>query len=662
MNRLRTTPTQKRKHSKVIHNFSSYKLTINQEKALSESLDQHIPSTNDSTQLQAQFETFYCKLTDNLSDISTDNNITLKTKLLDTYVKYNDIQPRYPFKNEMDNLRRNKSLTLIRQDKGRGVVILERNDYNEKCKRLLNTNQFSICTKDPTKTTEGKVQRAVRKIKPALTTKEYQQIYPSGSNPGRMYGTAKIHKMKPNDTIKELTLRPIISNIGTATYQLAKYLAKLLSPLSKSIYTVNSTDDFINLIRNLDIPEDHLMISFDVVSLFSNVPLDYTINSILRRIYDNKEITSTISRPDMKTLLELCTSNVHFTFDNTIYIQTDGVAMGSPLGPVLAGAFMTDLENTLLPTLSPQMRPWHRYVDDTFTTIRKDSITSIITKLNDFHPNIQFTYEIEEEHQLAFLDVKLIRENRNIETTVHRKTTHNEIYMRWDSFTPHAWRVGTLKTLLIRAFKVCSNEEHRNHEIKHIKKIFLQHGYPEPLISKTISDIEDGLLSNNEPQPNTTHIHLNLPYKGKQGEKLIHSLNNTLQPFLKDDTITRYTYNGQRLGSIFSSKDKINREHQHNLIYRLSCPNVGCDSTYIGETARRLSERVKEHSGKGGQTSHMSQHTAKLGHMPISLDDTEILATVKGGTKLRKTIEALIIKQNKPDINKQEASIPITLF
>ena len=103
------------------------------------------------------------------------------------------------------------------------------------------------------------------------------RIYPTGSAPSKFYGTAKKHKIPVNGTINDLLLRPIISNIGTASYQLAKYLAKLLSPLSTSKYTVANNAEFINHVKRMNIPKDHSFISFDVKLLFTYVPLDFTI-------------------------------------------------------------------------------------------------------------------------------------------------------------------------------------------------------------------------------------------------------------------------------------------------------------------------------------------------------------------------------------------------
>ena len=110
------------------------------------------------------------------------------------------------------------------------------------------------------------------------------------------------------------------------------------------------------MINNKTVPSAYKMISVDVSSLFTMVPLDYTIDLTLKRIYGDKEIETEISRNDMKNLLLLCTKNVYFTFENNIYQQNNGVAMGNPLGPMLAGIFMAHLEKTLMPKLEKFMK------------------------------------------------------------------------------------------------------------------------------------------------------------------------------------------------------------------------------------------------------------------------------------------------------------------
>ena len=74
---------------------------------------------------------------------------------------------------------------------------------------------------------------------------EYLHLYPSGSCPGKFYGTANLRKISENNTVDELPIRPIVSNIGTATYNLAKHLAKALSPLSQLKYTIKNTKQLV---------------------------------------------------------------------------------------------------------------------------------------------------------------------------------------------------------------------------------------------------------------------------------------------------------------------------------------------------------------------------------------------------------------------------------
>ena len=107
------------------------------------------------------------------------------------------------------------------------------------------------------------------------------------------------------------------------------------------------------------------MIFFDVKNLFTNMPLHRTIEMIVSKVYQEKKIKTSIPKDILRELLYLCTKEVHFMFNDEIYIQSDGVAMGSPLGPLLANVFMTSLEEEVIPKLTPYLCNWKRYVDDT---------------------------------------------------------------------------------------------------------------------------------------------------------------------------------------------------------------------------------------------------------------------------------------------------------
>ena len=130
-------------------------------------------------------------------------------------------------------------------------------------------------------------------------------------------------------------------------------------------------------------------------------------------------------------MLILCTKNVRFTFKEEVYRQKDGVAMELPLGPVLAEIFMAELENNIVPVLQENLSFWKRY-----EKIKIGTINYITTILNKFDPNITFTYEMEKDCKLPFLNGLLMKKENNIVTIVYRKATANDIYLSWKSFAP----------------------------------------------------------------------------------------------------------------------------------------------------------------------------------------------------------------------------------
>ena len=125
-----------------------------------------------------------------------------------------------------------------------------------------------------------------------------------------------------------------------------------MSPLSQSEFTVKSTKHFLSKVKEMELHESYQMISFGVKSLFTNVPLSDTIDILFRQIYIDKEINANLTKKELKEDILLCTKDVNFTYNNLMYKQVDGEAMGSPLGPILAGIFMIELERILIPTLN----------------------------------------------------------------------------------------------------------------------------------------------------------------------------------------------------------------------------------------------------------------------------------------------------------------------
>ena len=553
---------------------------------------------------------------------------------------------------------------------------MDNNKYVEKCMELLNTENFKKTGSDDTSKVEKSVQNALSKVKKAIGEQTYKDIYPSGSNPGKFYGTAKVHKVKATDEDKvgKLPVRPIVSNIGTATHKTAKYLSKLLSPLAKSKYTIENTRDFVTRIRNMKIPEGYKMISFDVVSLFTNVPVKETIDIIIRKVYNEKLVKTKIKRENMRELLVLCTTEVPFTFNNEMYMQVDGVMMGSPLGPLFANIFMCELENRLIPSLNGKISNWVRYVDDTFCLIKDGEEHYVLNELNAYHPNIQFTQEVEKDNAIAFLDVAIKRVDGMMETSVYRKTTNTDVYIHWKAHAPSSWKIATLKNLIQRSTLVCSTEEALKTELEHLKKVFCTiNDYPEALVEEIIINEQDRQRQletksvdeqKTEKDQEEVQLMLSLPYAGKVGEQIVDKIQKYVKKAASNEkrkVKVSSIFKSKKLSSRFSLKDPTKPEHLHNVVYYVKCPNKKCNCAYCGETKRRMEKRTNEHRSTDPK-SHVLKHSQKTKHKRVKGEDFMILRSGFSSQFRRKISESLFIKKHKPDLNVQKDSYKLRLF
>ena len=96
--------------------------------------------------------------------------------------------------------------------------------------------------------------------------------------------------------------------------------------------------------------------------------------------------------------------------------------------------------NDHVPQLNDPAKKWWHFVDGTFVYVKWGSIECVFFVLNLFHGNIKFTYEQEKKNKWPFLNVLFIRDYENINITIFRKDTHNDLYLHWDLFLPISWK------------------------------------------------------------------------------------------------------------------------------------------------------------------------------------------------------------------------------
>ena len=246
----------------------------------------------------------------------------------------------------MKGLQSDKKIKIIQADKGNATVVLDSTEYDKKVQELLgDKTSYSILKDDPTRTTERKLLNLLRDLhkNKQIPDDAYNNVRPSegSSKPAKFYGRLKLHKeSKP--------LRPVVSTCGTATYDLAKWLSKTLRQLvGSSGRILKDTKDLVEVMDEVALSGEEVLMSFDVKSLFTSIPVDEAIIICEARSKgdDKLEKRTKMNVGTIVKLLQFCLKSTEFVHGGVyVHKQLDGVAMGSPVSPVVADIFMDELE------------------------------------------------------------------------------------------------------------------------------------------------------------------------------------------------------------------------------------------------------------------------------------------------------------------------------
>ena len=200
--------------------------------------------------------------------------------------------------------------------------------------------------------------------------------------------------------------------------------------------------------------------SLDVDSLFTNIPLDETIDICVNQLFENIDTVEGFKKSELKQLLYLATKESYFMFNGLLYKQTDGIAMGSPLGPSLANAFLSYFEKNWLNICPQELKPvfYRRYINDIITLFKSNDHLKYFEDVLSFcHINMSFFMETEKDNKLSFLDAEVIPKQGKFTTTVFRKPTFIGVYSNFESFLSSVYKFGMVYTVVYRCFPICTN-------------------------------------------------------------------------------------------------------------------------------------------------------------------------------------------------------------
>jgi len=320
--------------------------------------------------------------------------------------------------------------------------------------------------------------------------------------------------------------------------------------------------------------------------------VDETIEILAEKAFKddwfNKEYDLNITKTDLTELLEVATKNQLFQFEGNLYEQVDGVAMGSPLGPLMANAFMCNIEEKL-ENRNKMLVFYKRYVDDNLSKMPDASSASeFLLTLNEIHPSLSFKNGTRRQRKLPFLGMVIIRNGPRLDTKVYVKPTDTGLLLHYQSHVDVRYKHSLLKTMLNRAFKLSSNWQFFHQECESLKMVFVRLYYPKTLVKNTIRHFIEMKVTENVcskqqvSDEQDAPIRIVLPFKD---QKLANAVRQQLGDISrKIDAVVQPVYTSQKIKGQFKPKEhKPPIVNQQNVVYYCKCGLF--DADYVGFTA-----------------------------------------------------------------------------
>jgi hypothetical protein len=476
---------------------------------------------------------------------------------------------------DLNSLMEDESITICDADKNLGITIVDTSWYlGEIESQMSDMNTYRIEEPNIEHITM-KIGECAFLIKKLIHKKVAQYIMDFTKNENwklpKFRLIPKIHKVP-------MAGRPIVPSHHWLTSGLSKVLDRLLRPtLEKCQYVLKDSRELVQIIENTKFNDEIILATSDITSLYTNIDIDDCIRRVL---YIHHRFNPTARTDEIKLLKEgiriILSENYFVTPSGIIYHQIRGLAMGTPIAPLLANIYMYSLELSCLGINKIQPIIYKRYIDDIFMIFNKKDEELIGCYLNAITENtssLTFTTKIHNS-KIEFLDLVLYkgqrwRSSNILDLRTHEKELNKYLYIPWSSGHPRHLKRGFIKGEAIRHARNCSDEEEYRRKLFLFKHRLMNRGYKESFIEECFSEIDynkRAIFINGENRLKENNLYFPITYSEelKFGE-----LNMALRSKLIDfKTVDKKWYEIDNI--VLSLKSRNNLRHTFNGYYSLN--------------------------------------------------------------------------------------------
>ena len=431
--------------------------------------------------IPSAWEPFY-KLNENQVKVKT-----LFTNLIEYVTKKRFSNPNYDntITAELKILRCRNDIKIVQTDKNLGLAILMTEDYHKLVTETLSNPVYEkLVFKeiDGLEWIQWKVTDRFKYIKQLFDEYELRFIeYPGEETQfiAIFHGLPKVHKNQP---LFRLPLRPIVAGRpqqiqSRVSVVLSERLLPHLGKFKSILYDSTSLKNDIEF-KNC---KNRIFISIDFESLYTSIPLQDLYEKI-----KNCEILGPIKlRNSIIAILKFIFGNNFFIYCDDLYQQTDGIAMGTNVAPIIANLYLAIKFDENITQLH-NLEIYRRYIDDGFIMYNGDvnSFESeILPLLQKFAYPIKITYECSTK-EINYLDLTIFNHNDTIATKIFQKPLNKYAYIPFSSSHPRNTITGFIKGEILRYKRLSTLQE----DFDNITNLFyhrlLARGYPKKFLNR----------------------------------------------------------------------------------------------------------------------------------------------------------------------------------